>query len=103
MNETPSSADHGTFEVTEDASAGRFELRRGGELVSFANYVAGDGVVRVPFVGTNPQDRGNGYAAHLMDGLLEIIRSDGRKIVPICSFADQHVRGNPEYHDLLSG
>ncbi len=101
MNETPSSADNGAFEVTENASAGRFELHMGGELVSFANYVAGDGVVRVPFVGTNVQHRGNGYAAQLMDGVVAIIRADGRRIIPICSFADQHIRDNPDYHDLL--
>ena len=89
------------FEVTENAAAGQFELRREGELVSFATYVASGGTIRVPFVGTNPQHRGNCYAGRLMDGLLGIIRSDGRTVIPICSFADQHIRDNPDYHVLL--
>lgn len=90
------------FEVTEDREAGRFELRRGGTLVSFADYHERDGAVVVPRVETLRQYRDQGYAARLMDGLLDIIRADGRTITPLCWFAAGHIRDNAQHHDLLT-
>ena len=59
--DTTDAAPH--FDVTENADAGRFELRRNDELVSYANYGVEDGVIVVPHVETIAEHRGNGYAA----------------------------------------
>lgn len=91
-----------TFEVIENAEAGRFELQRDGEVVSVADFTEREGTVVVPHVGTDPAHRGQGYAGRLMDGTLDIIRSSERRVVPLCPFAAQHIRDNPEYHDLLA-
>jgi len=56
----------------------------------------------VPHVETVHVHRGNGNAARLMDGLLDILRSEGRTIVPLCGFAAGHIRDNPQHHDLLA-
>jgi len=56
----------------------------------------------VPHVETFPEHRGQGYAARLMEGLLSIIRADGRTITPLCPFAAGHVRDNEQHHDLLT-
>ena len=90
------------FEVHDDPDAGRFELRRDGELVSYAVYENRDGVVVVPHVETIARHRGNGYGARLMEGLLSIIRADQRRITPLCSFAASHIDEHPEHHDLLN-
>ena len=88
--------------VTEDAEASRFELRQDGELLSFADYsTRGDSIV-VPHVETIMAHRGRGNAARLMDGLLALIRADGRTIVPLCPFAAAHIRDDPAHHDLLA-
>ena len=91
------------FEVVHEEAANRFALRRDGELVSFADYRrdADAMVLVVPHVETIPRHRGQGYAARLMDGLLEIMRSNGQQIVALCPFAADHIRANPEHHDLL--
>lgn len=84
-----------SFSVIEKPEHGRFELLRDDNLVGFASYqLQGDSVV-VPHVETLPEYRGQGYAARLMEGLLDIIEADGRGIVPHCSFAAGHVRDNP--------
>ena len=88
--------------VVENVHLGRFELLRHGDVVSFATYTAHDGSIRVPHVETAPEHRGNGYAAQLMEGLLSIIREDGRTITPLCPFAAGHIRDNPQHHDLLT-
>jgi mycoredoxin len=90
-----------SFVVVENTADGRFELRRDGDVVSVADYAERDGQVIVPHVGTRPDQRGQGYAGRLMDGLLQDLRDSGRTIAPLCSFAADHVRENPEWHDLL--
>lgn len=89
------------FEVTDATDASRFELRRSGELVGFATYHLRGDVVVVPHVETLMQYRGHGYAGRLMDGIVEILRSDGRTIVPQCSFAASHLRGRPDDADIV--
>ncbi len=89
------------FEVTDAPDAGRFELRRGGELVGFASYRSRDGGVVVPHVETLVQHRGQGYASRLMAGIVAILRRDGRTIVPLCPFAADYLRERPEDADVV--
>ena len=37
-----------------------------------------------------------------MNGLLEQLRASERKILPICPFAANHVKTNPQHHDLVA-
>jgi predicted GNAT family acetyltransferase len=90
-----------SFVIVENVADGRFELRRDGEVVSAASYAERDGQVIVRHVRTEPEHREQGYAGRLMDGLLQDLRDSGRTIAPLCSFAADHLRENPEWHDLL--
>ncbi len=91
------------FTVADQPEQGRFVLLRDGELVGFADYRQSDDAIVVPHVETLAPHRGQGYGAKLMDGLLETIRADGRKIVPLCPFAADHIRQDPSVHDLVKG
>ena len=91
-----------TFRVTENAEANRFELHRDGELVGYATYRFDGTAIVVPHVETVARHRGNGYGARLMDGILALIAEDGRRIVPLCSFARGHIHDNPQHHHLLA-
>ena len=88
--------------VIDNVGTGRFELRVDGELRSFANYRERSGALVVPHVETIRQYRGNGFAEHLMDGVVENLRETGRLIVPICPYAAEYLRARPDTHDLLS-
>jgi uncharacterized protein len=57
--------------VTDNPDESRYELRRAGDLVSFADYRREGEVLVVPYVETRRDLRGNGYADRLMAGLLE--------------------------------
>jgi predicted GNAT family acetyltransferase len=83
------------------AGSSRFELRRDGELVSYATYRADGAVVVVPHVETLRQHRGNGLADRLLAGVVEILREDGRTIVPLCRFAAGYFRDHPEHGDVV--
>ncbi len=90
------------FEVVEDTEAERFLLVRSGEMVGYADYTTHDRSIVVPHVETLRQHRGQGFAARLLEGLLAIIRADGRTIVPLCPFAADHIRAEPAHHDLVT-
>lgn len=99
---TGAGSDTAEFEVIENAPEGRFELFRDGQVVSIADYRDRDGTVVIPHVATAPEHRGQGYAARLMDGTLDLIRNSQRSVAPLCPFAAQHIRDNPQHHDLLA-
>ena len=91
--------------VVENATLGRFELLHEGEVVSFASYRPNpndEASIVIPHVETDPVHRGNGYAAELMDGTLDLLRDSSRTVVPRCPFAAGHIRDNPQYHDLVT-
>lgn len=89
------------FEVTEATDSDRFELRRAGELVGYATYRRRTDAVVVPHVETLAQYRGQGYASRLMAGMIEILRRDGRTIVPLCPFAAGYLRDHPDDADVV--
>ena len=88
--------------VRENTERSRFELSKGEEIVGFADYRQNGTDVVVPYVETLRQHRGHGYGGQLVDGLLAILRADGRTITPQCPFAAGHIRANPAHHDLLT-
>ncbi len=100
--EEPTAESDAEFVVTDRPDANRFEMHRNGDLVGFADYRVQGDTLMVPHVETLRPHRGQGYGARLMDGLLEIIRADGRRIEPVCPFAADHIRSEPALHDLLA-
>ena len=87
--------------VHDDPEVSRFLLRRGDSIVGLADYVLDGDVVTIPHVETAPQHRGQGFAAQLMDGIVDAVRTDGRTIRPICPYAAQYLQGRPDTHDLV--
>ena len=88
-------------EVTDNAAAGRFELAEAGE-VAFAQYRREPGRLVIPYVEAPPALRGTGAAGRLMEGVLGVARSEGRRVVPLCSYAAAYIRRHGAHHDLLA-
>jgi uncharacterized protein len=88
--------------VTDNPRESRYELRIGDELVSLADYRRTDDVVTVPHVETNPTHRGQGYAAMLMDGIIDDLRARSLTIRPTCPYAAAYMRDRPDSHDLYA-
>mgnify|MGYP002400046914 CR=1 FL=1 len=89
--------------VADRADLGRFELRRGDELLAFADYTVHDDVVVMPHTVTLPAHRGEGNAARVVSFALGEIRRSGRRVDPQCWFVAQYVADHPEFHDLRAG
>ncbi|MDO5062191.1 MAG: GNAT family N-acetyltransferase [Peptostreptococcaceae bacterium] len=46
--------------------------------------------------------RGQGVAAKLVQAVVEKARAEGKKIVPVCSYAVAEFEKKTEYHDVLA-
>ncbi len=88
--------------VVDAPHASRFELHLAGEGVGLADYSISGDVVTVPHVETDPAHQGQGFAAVLMAGMLDSIRTNGQTIRPLCPYAAAYIRRHPDTQDLLA-
>lgn len=89
--------------VIDVPEASRFELLLAGQRVGLADYSIAEGVITVPHVETDPAHQGQGFAAVLMKGVLESVRSSDQRIRPLCPYAAAYMQRRPETQDLLAG
>lgn len=87
--------------VRDNAARSRYELEVEGQTV-FADYRRDADTVMIRHVEAPPSLRGTGAAGRLMQGVVETIRAEGLKIVPLCSYASVWMRRHREHHDLLA-
>lgn len=87
--------------VTDNTAQHRFELQEQG-LIAFADYSRSGDVLIIPHVEAPMALRGQGTAGRLMQGLLDIVRERGLKVVPSCPYADAFIKRHKQYQDLLA-
>jgi hypothetical protein len=88
-------------DVTDNTEKSRFELDLGGQI-TFATYRRDGDALVIRHVEAPPALRGKGAADKLMQGIVEIARAEGLKIVPRCSYAYSWMRRHKAYQDLLA-
>ncbi|WP_092506992.1 GNAT family N-acetyltransferase [Agrococcus jejuensis] len=97
MSESPE------VEIVDAAEQGRFELRVGGELVSFVDYADHDGRRAFPHTQTYPEFGGRGYGTQVVRAALDEAVAAGRSVVPSCPFVRAVVQQHPaEYGALVA-
>lgn len=90
-----------TSQVTDNPERSRFELDIDGQI-AFANYRRQGSTLVIPHVEAPPPLRGTGAADRLMRGVMEIVRAEGLKVVPLCGYAAAWIRRHKDYRDLLA-
>jgi len=85
--------------VRDNAALHRFEMGAGGDT-AFATYRREGDTLFILHVETPPALRGRGIAAKVMSGALDLMRRDGLKVVPVCSYAEAFLARHREYDDL---
>jgi predicted GNAT family acetyltransferase len=87
-------------EVRDNPGAGRFELDRDGAIAFAAYRRQGASII---FTHTEVPDAlaGQGIGGRLVQGALDLARSEGARVVPACSFVRHYLASHPEYSDLL--
>jgi predicted GNAT family acetyltransferase len=87
-------------QVRDNAAQSRFELDVEGGL-AFANYRRTPSAVIITHTETPRSLRGRGIASELVQGALQLIRADGRKVIAGCGFVADYLRKHPEFADLV--
>ena len=87
--------------IRDNPTLSRFELETGGVMV-FMNYRLVGGVMSLDHTETPAAARGRGMASQLVEGVLEIARARGLKVVPRCPFVSAYLVRHPEFSDLVA-
>lgn len=88
-------------EITDNASASRYEIHVDGEQAGFAEYhLHGN---EIAFIHTEIDDKfgGQGLGGKLARGALDAARERGLDVLPYCPFIRGWISKHPEYVDLV--
>ena len=84
--------------VLDVPERGRFELRRGDEVLGFADYRSiGDDVVEMPHTVISPEHRGKGLGDVLVEGAVRQLHHRDVGIVPTCWFVADYLERHPQH------
>lgn len=86
-------------DVRDNRLRNRFELTEDGQT-AIADYRIRDGVMLITHVESPVALRGTGTAGRLMTGALEMARTEGVKVTPLCSYAVAFMRRHKEFEDV---
>lgn len=93
---------HAQTEVIRNDEAARYELRRGEEVLGYAEFrPAGEGAVMLPHTVVEEGHEGQGLGSQLARGALDDVRAQGKLVVPMCPFIAAYIQRHPEYTDLV--
>jgi len=87
--------------VTYNEAENRYEMPFG-HLVVYANVRKDTNTLYIDYVFAPPELRGKGAAGEFMSNLMDVVRAEKLKAVPICGYAAGWLRRHSEYHDLVA-
>ena len=90
-----------THAITDNRDKSRYELDVGGQI-AYADYRRQGQTLVIPYVYAPPPLRGTGASSRLLEGVMEVARSEGLKIVPLCGYAASWIRRHKQHRDLLA-
>jgi len=96
--------DRKSSDVVDNTAESRFELALGGGDVAIANYRRTDsGALIIPHTEVPPAYRGQGIAGILAQGVFDIARTRGIKLILRCSYMAAWFKRHPDYADVVAG
>jgi uncharacterized protein len=92
------------IELEDNGSKGRYVLREPGGAEAEMTFTR-IGAHRIIIDHTEVPDafRGQGAGLRLVTRAVEDARAAGKKIIPLCPFANAQFRRHPEWADVLQG
>ena len=87
--------------VQDNQARNRFELHTQG-IVAFMDYIRESKVLTLTHEEVPPEASGKGIGSALVKGTLELIRSRGEKVIPVCPFVAAYMLRHKETQDLLA-
>jgi hypothetical protein len=90
-----------TLNLRDNPEQRRFELIADGQLVGIVEYEAEGNTLELVHTEVLPGNEGKGYGSALAKQTLELVRAQGKRIVPLCEFIVAYLGKHPEYNDLV--
>ena len=90
-----------TNQVTYNVAEARYEMQFG-HLMVYANVRKNMNTLYIDYVFAPPELRGRGAAGQFMMQLMDVVRAEQLKVVPICGYAASWLQRHSDYHDLVS-
>lgn len=88
-------------EVMDQPDRERYEIRVGGELAGFADYVLTPGMITFTHTEIDKSFEGKGIGSALTRESLDDVRERGLTVLPVCPFVKGWIERHPEYLDLV--
>jgi predicted GNAT family acetyltransferase len=88
-------------QVTYNEAEKRYEMPFG-NLVVYANVRRDKNTLYIDYVFAPQELRGKGAAGEFMSKLMDVVRAEELKAVPICSYAVSWLGAHNQYQDLIS-
>lgn len=88
-------------QVTYNEAEKRYEMPVG-HLVVYANVRKEKNALYIDYVFVPQELRGKGAAGEFMSKLMDVVRAEALKAVPVCGYAAGWLGRHSEYQDLIS-
>ncbi|MCM5663848.1 GNAT family N-acetyltransferase [Galbibacter mesophilus] len=92
------------FKIQQEASSskGRFYIEKEGTTLAEMTYsVAGSSKIIIDHTEVDDSLRGEGVGDKLLKALIEYVRKENIKVLPLCPFAKARIEKTEEYQDVL--
>lgn len=92
-----------TVNLEQSDSKGRYVFRAAGAEAEMTFSKAGEHLIIIDHTEVPEVFRGQGVGVKLVTRAVEDARAAGKKIIPLCPFANAQFRRHPEWADVLKG
>jgi predicted GNAT family acetyltransferase len=89
------------IELDDLGSKGRYVFKAGGAEAEMTFSKAGEHMIIIDHTEVPDAFRGQGVGLRLVTRAVEDARAAGKKIIPLCPFANAQFRRHPEWADVL--
>ena len=91
----------GKLDIRDNPEQNRYEAYVGSALAGFATYHSQPGLVTILHTEIEPKYEGLGIGSELVRRMLDDIRGEGTRVLPVCPFVLAFLQRHPQYADLV--
>lgn len=88
------------LKVINNKEREQFEIDLDGKTALIA-YTEQNGVVAMTHTEVPPEFEGKGVGSRLVKEALETLKSEGKRVRPLCTFVAAYIERHPEYESLV--
>jgi uncharacterized protein len=89
--------------LEDSGSKGSYVLEKDGAVAEMTFSKAGEHLLIIDHTEVPDAFRGRGVGLQLVARAVQDARASGKKIIPLCPFANAQFRKHPEWADVLGG